>query len=47
MARDITCIRMWGWAAPKGGNIFQHFFYIILITIVSGQTAKSFVEICW
>jgi len=47
MSRDITCIRMWGWAAPTGGIIFQHLFYIILITLVSGQPAENFVETFW
>jgi len=29
----------------RGGNIFQHLFYILLITLVSGQIAENFVEI--
>jgi len=39
MTRDITCIRMWGWAAPKGVT-YLNIFYKILIILVSGQTAE-------
>jgi len=35
----------YGGVAPKGDNIFQHLFPLILITLLGRQIAENFVEI--